>query len=51
MSKNIRYCIDTKKLYVPVEKTYNLEEVKKAVTHSAGYNRTGKIILTPSGVF
>ena len=43
--------IDKKILYVPVEKTYKLEEVKNAVSHSAGYNRTGKIILTPNGAF
>ena len=43
--------IDKNILYVPIEKTYNFEEIKKAVAHSAGYNRSGKIILTPNGPF
>ena len=43
--------IDKNILYVPIEKTYNLEEIRKAVAHSAGYNRSGKIILTPNGPF
>ena len=41
--------IESKKLYVPIEETYSLEEIKKAVKHSAAYNRSGKIIITPNG--
>jgi len=41
--------IASKQLHVPVEKTYNLDQIKAAVKHSAAYNRSGKIILTPSG--
>ena len=43
--------IGKKVLHVPIEKTYNLEDIKQAVEHSAGYNRSGKIILTPNGDF
>ena len=41
--------ISSKQLHVPVEKTYNLDQIKAAVKHSAAYNRSGKIILTPNG--
>jgi mitochondrial enoyl-[acyl-carrier protein] reductase / trans-2-enoyl-CoA reductase len=40
--------IAKKSLYVPIEKTYNLDDIKDAVKHSAEYNRSGKIILTPN---
>ena len=43
--------ISKKVLHVPIEKTYNLDDIKQAVEHSAGYNRSGKIILTPNGDF
>ena len=38
-----------KNLYVPIEKTYHLDEIKNAVKHSAAYKRSGKIIITPNG--
>ena len=41
--------IASKKLYVPIEKTYSLDEIKAAVKHSAAYNRSGKIIILPNG--
>lgn len=31
---------------IPVEKTYSLQDVKKAIAHAEGYHRKGKIILT-----
>lgn len=31
---------------IPVEKTYLLQDVKKAVAHAEGYHRKGKILLT-----
>jgi hypothetical protein len=34
---------------VPVEKTYPIEDIKKAVAHAAKYGRSGKIIVTPNG--
>ena len=41
--------VASKKLYVPIEKTYSLDEIKAAVKHSAAYNRSGKIIILPNG--
>jgi len=41
--------IASKKLYVPIEKTYSLDKIKVAVKHSAAYNRSGKIIILPNG--
>ena len=41
--------IASKKLYVPIEKTYSIDEIKAAVKHSAAYNRSGKIIILPNG--
>ena len=49
MYNHLASLIASKKLHVPIEKTYPLEEIKKAVKHSATYNRSGKIILTPNG--
>ena len=49
MYNHLAGLIASKKLHVPIEKTYPLEEIKKAVKHSATYNRSGKIILTPNG--
>ena len=40
--------IAKKSLYVPIEKTYSLDDIKNAVKHSSEYNRSGKIILTPN---
>ena len=36
-------------IHVPVEKTYPIEDIKKAVAHAAKYGRSGKIIVTPNG--
>ena len=36
-------------IHVPVEKTYPIEDIKKAVAHAAKYGRNGKIIVTPNG--
>ncbi len=41
--------ISKNSLHVPVEKTYNLDDIKMAVKHSSNYNRSGKIIITPNG--
>ena len=41
--------ISKNSLYVPVEKTYNLDDIKMAVKHASNYNRSGKIIITPNG--
>ena len=49
MYNHLSNLIASNKLHVPIEKTYPLEEIKKAVKHSAAYNRSGKIILTPNG--
>ena len=49
MYNHLASLIASQKLHVPIEKTYPLEEIKKAVKHSATYNRSGKIILTPNG--
>ncbi|MFO1352215.1 MAG: zinc-dependent alcohol dehydrogenase family protein [Gammaproteobacteria bacterium] len=35
-------------LYVPVEATYPLEQVKQAVAHAAREGRDGKVLLTPT---
>ena len=40
--------IASKELYVPIERKYSLDEIKSAIEHSAAYNRSGKIILTPN---
>ena len=49
MYNHLASLIVSQQLHVPIEKTYPLEEIKKAVKHSATYNRSGKIILTPNG--
>jgi len=49
MYNHLASLIASKKLHVPIEKTYPLEEIKKAVKHAATYNRSGKIIITPNG--
>ena len=41
--------ISKNNLYVPIEKTYPLDQIKAAVKHSATYNRSGKIIIMPNG--
>ena len=51
MYNHLANLIAEKKLYVPIEKTYNLDDIKSAVEHSASYNRSGKIIITPNGAF
>ena len=49
MYNHLASLIASQQLHVPIEKTYPLEEIKKAVKHSATYNRSGKIIITPNG--
>ena len=49
MYNHLASLIASQKLHVPIEKTYPLEEIKKAVKHAATYNRSGKIIITPNG--
>lgn len=36
-------------LYVPVEATYGLEDIKQALAHAEREGRDGKILLTPNG--
>jgi NADPH:quinone reductase-like Zn-dependent oxidoreductase len=36
-------------LYVPVEATYGLEDINKALAHAERESRGGKILLTPNG--
>lgn len=36
-------------LYVPVEATYRLEDINKALAHAERESRGGKILLTPNG--
>jgi trans-2-enoyl-CoA reductase len=36
-------------LHVPVEATYPIEEIGKAVAHANGYRRSGKVLVTPNG--
>jgi NADPH:quinone reductase-like Zn-dependent oxidoreductase len=36
-------------LYVPVEATYGLEDIRKALAHAERESRGGKILLTPNG--
>lgn len=36
-------------LYSPVEATYNLDQVKEALTHAERNSRSGKIVFTPHG--
>jgi NADPH:quinone reductase-like Zn-dependent oxidoreductase len=36
-------------LHVPVEATYPIEEIAKAVAHANAYRRAGKVLVTPNG--
>jgi NADPH:quinone reductase-like Zn-dependent oxidoreductase len=36
-------------LYVEVEQTYPIEEIKTALAHAARGARAGKILVTPNG--
>ena len=36
-------------LYVPVEATYGLEDIQKALAHAERQSRGGKILLMPNG--
>ncbi len=42
-------CIANGTLYVPVEATYELENIDKALAHAEREGRAGKILLTPNG--
>ena len=49
-SKNTSSLLNSfSEVYVPIEKTYPLDQIKAAVKHSATYNRSGKIIIMPNG--
>jgi NADPH:quinone reductase-like Zn-dependent oxidoreductase len=36
-------------LHVPIEATYPIEEIGKAVAHANAYRRAGKVLVTPNG--